>query len=82
VRRDELLATLAWVPHGGRSESLYAATGSVQGGEALTSLLIHARRTITYSAHLTLDYPGDEMVDAIRAAGFQPRRTLIWMRAA
>ena len=82
VRDDELLAALAWMPHGGRSESLYAATGPAQAsGEALTSLLIHARRTITYSSNLMLDYPGGQMTDAIRAAGFQPRRTLLWMRA-
>jgi predicted GNAT family acetyltransferase len=80
VRDDELLATLTWMPHGGRSESLYAATGPT-GGEALTSLLIHARRTITYPPYLTLDYPSDEMTDAILDAGFSPRRTLLWMRA-
>jgi ribosomal protein S18 acetylase RimI-like enzyme len=80
VRDDELLATLTWMPHGGRSESLYAATGPT-GGEALTALLIHARRTITYPPYLTLDYPSDEMTDAILDAGFSPRRTLLWMRA-
>lgn len=81
VRHDELLATLTWMPQGGRSESLFAATGSGwAGGEALTSLLIHARRSITYMPYLTLDYPADEQVDAIRAAGFTPRRTLLWMR--
>ena len=82
VRNDELLAALAWMPHGGRSESLYAATGATgTSSQALTSLLIHARRTITYPASLTLDYPADEMTDAILEAGFQPRRTLLWMRA-
>ena len=82
VRKNELLATLSWMPQGGRSESLFAATGSTGvSGEALTSLLIHARRTITYPPSLTLDYPADELTDAIRAAGFQPRRTLLWMCA-
>ena len=82
VRDDELLATLAWMPQGGRSESLYAATGPAGvGREALTSLLIHARRMITYPPYLTLEYPAAEMVDAILDAGFQPRRTLLWMRA-
>jgi ribosomal protein S18 acetylase RimI-like enzyme len=82
VRDDELLATLTWMPQGGRSESLFAATGSARASsDALTSLLIHARRTITYSPYLTLDYPADEMADAILAAGFQTRRTLLWMRA-
>jgi ribosomal protein S18 acetylase RimI-like enzyme len=82
VRNDELLATLTWMPHGGRSESLYAATGTgAAGREALTALLIHARRTITYPPYLTLDYPADEMTEAISEAGFRPRRTLLWMRA-
>jgi ribosomal protein S18 acetylase RimI-like enzyme len=82
VQDDELLATLTWMPQGDRSESLFAATGSAgTGSEALTSLLVHARRTITYPPYLTLDYPVDEMTDAINAAGFKPRRTLLWMRA-
>jgi ribosomal protein S18 acetylase RimI-like enzyme len=82
VRKEELLATLAWIPQGGRAESLFAATapGSLSG-EALTSLLIHARRSITYPPSLSFDFPADELVDAIQAAGFQPRRTLLWMRA-
>jgi ribosomal protein S18 acetylase RimI-like enzyme len=81
VHNDQLLATLTWMPQGGRSESLFAATGSAgTNSDALTSLLIHARRTITYPPYLTLDYPADEMADSIRAAGFKPRRTLLWMR--
>jgi hypothetical protein len=82
VRNDELLATLAWMPQGGRSESLFAAADSTSmSSEALTSLLIHVRRTITYPPYLTLDYPANEMRDAISAAGFTARRTLLWMRA-
>ena len=81
VRGDELLATLTWMPNGGRAESLFAASGSnTASPEALSLLLLHARRTITYPPHLTLDFPADEMVDAIRAAGYTPRRTLLWMR--
>jgi GNAT superfamily N-acetyltransferase len=81
VRNEELLATLTWMPQGGRSETLFAGTGpAAASGDALTSLLIHARRSITYPPYLTLDYPADEMTDAIRAAGFQQRRTLLWMR--
>src|SRR5690349_14327211 len=45
VRADELLAILTWMPQGGRSESLFAATGlSRDNAEALTALLLHARR--------------------------------------
>jgi ribosomal protein S18 acetylase RimI-like enzyme len=80
VRKDELLATLTWVPQGGRSESLYAATGTRSDPKALTALLIHAQRIITYSPRLTLEYPAGEMTEAISAAGFNPQRTLLWMR--
>jgi ribosomal protein S18 acetylase RimI-like enzyme len=81
VLNDELLATLTWIPQGGRSESLYATTGIGSSPEALTSLLIHARRTIMYHSQLTLEYPAGEMREALNAAGFKPRRTLLWMRA-
>ena len=81
VRNDQLLATLTWMPQSGRSESLLAATDRAgANSDALTSLLIHARRMITYPPYLTLDFPAGEMADAIRAAGFIPRRTLLWMR--
>jgi hypothetical protein len=81
VRDDQLLATLSWVPQGSRSESIYAAAGIRSESEALTALLIHAQRMIAFSQRLILEYPADEMSDAIRAAGFKPQRTLLWMRA-
>jgi ribosomal protein S18 acetylase RimI-like enzyme len=81
VRGDELLATLTWMPQDGRNESLYAAIGEPSDGEALTRLLINAQRAMTHYAALSLDFPAGQMTDAIRAAGFNPRRTLLWMRA-
>ena len=88
VRGNTLLATLAWMPHAGKSESLYAATSPVTDSgdeahieEALIQLLIHARRSLSTHTRLSLDFPAGEMTDAIIEAGFKPRRTLIWMRA-
>jgi hypothetical protein len=81
IRNDELLAALTWMPHGSRTESLYAATGLAADPEALTCLLIHARRTLTYHPQLTLEYSAGEMTQALSAAGFRARRTLLWMRA-
>ncbi len=97
VRGDDLLATLTWMPQGGRSESIYGATAGRVGSdrlpyrdqegeveapaEALTQLLIHVRRALFNHPRLALDYPAGEMTDAILAAGFKPLRTLIWMRA-
>ncbi|MEW6286463.1 MAG: GNAT family N-acetyltransferase [Chloroflexota bacterium] len=81
VRGDTLLATLSWVPQGGRAEPLIAATGERSGAEALAQLLIHARRTLTGPSRLSLEHPAGEMTEAFLAAGFTERRTLIWMRA-
>ena len=81
VRGDILLATLSWTPHGGRSETLIAATGERSGSEALTHLLIHVRRALSNQSKLSLEYPANEMTEAFLAAGFKERRTLLWMRA-
>jgi ribosomal protein S18 acetylase RimI-like enzyme len=81
VRGAKLLATLSWVPQGGRAEPLIAATGERSGAEALAQLLIHARRTLTGQSRLSLEHPAGEMTEAFLAAGFTERRTLIWMRA-
>lgn len=81
---DELLATLIWMPRGGRSESIYAATRDGEEGtsmQALTKLLLHTRRALSNHATLSLEYPAGEMTEAIATAGFKPRRTLIWMKA-
>jgi ribosomal protein S18 acetylase RimI-like enzyme len=81
VRGNTLLATLAWIPHGGRMEPLIAAADRTSGTEALATLLIHARRTLRGPSRLSLEHPAGEMTEAFLAAGFSERRTLIWMRA-
>ncbi|MFT3890806.1 MAG: GNAT family N-acetyltransferase [Anaerolineales bacterium] len=89
VHGSELLATLSWMPHGGRTDFMYAAVPPsgldarlTEGApKALTQLLIHARRTLSSRAALSLDFPAGEMTEAITAAGFRLRRTLLWMKA-
>jgi len=81
VRGETLLAVLTWMPQGGRADPLFAAAADRSEPEALTRLLLHARRVISSRPALSLDYPAGEMTEAISAAGFNPRRTLIWMRA-
>lgn len=86
VQNDKLLATLAYAPMSGRSDTLIAATPEVQSeveahAQALTHLLIHARSVLPNRSKLSLEYPGGEMTEAFLAAGFKERRTLLWMRA-
>ena len=81
VRGDQLLATLSWMPYGGKSDALFAAAGTRSEPEALTQLLIHARHALFNQLTLSLEYPAGEMTDAFLSAGFKERRTLLWMRA-
>lgn len=81
TRKDSLLATLSWIPTG-RGESLFVAAAERSDPEAVTSLLIHARRDLYhYHPSISLEFPVSEYDDAIHAAGFKPLRTLIWMQA-
>jgi hypothetical protein len=81
VRRDQMEAALAWIPLG-RGESLFAATGERSDPEALTALLLQARRDLSRQyPNIALEFPSGEFDGAIYAAGFKSLRTLIWMQA-
>ncbi len=80
LERDQLAAALSWVP-GGRGESLYLAAGATSDPEALTALLLHARRALSHQRYLSLEFPVGTFDTAILNAGFSPQRTLIWMQA-
>ena len=87
VQNNNLLATLAWTSQGSRSGNLTVATPPEKDEtrisvEALTQLLIHARRVLYTHSNLSLEYPGGEMTNAFISAGFTERRTLLWMRAS
>ena len=75
-----LSAILSWQAMAGTNDRLWASV-LVQGGErGLTALLLHARCNLPWRQNLMLDYPAGEYNAAIEAAGFQPHRTLLWMK--
>jgi len=78
--REGLLASLSWLSLFGRNELLWAAMPENGNVQALRALLLNARRVLSGRESLTLDFPGDVASEAILSAGFQARRTLIWMR--
>jgi ribosomal protein S18 acetylase RimI-like enzyme len=79
---QSLEAVLAWVPSGTDPSGLWLAAPPAPRAEAITSLLLRARKALALHPHVSLDYPGGESEQAIRAAGFDPIRTLIWMQYA
>ncbi len=80
VRDGQLLATLTWMPSSRPSDVLWAATNPDGNGAGLRSVLEAARRELIHQRRLTIEYPAGEAVEAIQSAGFQPQRTLLWMR--
>lgn len=74
-------ASLSWIPDG-RGESLFPAVSDRSDPEALTALLLQARRDLSsYYPKVALEFPSTEFDGAILAAGFRSLRTLIWMQA-
>jgi ribosomal protein S18 acetylase RimI-like enzyme len=81
VRKDYMEAALSWIPDG-RGESLFPAISDRSDPEALTALLLQARRDLSpYYPRVAMEFPSSKFDGAILAAGFKSLRTLIWMQA-
>jgi ribosomal protein S18 acetylase RimI-like enzyme len=80
LRDGQLQAVLAWTPNGSRHEPLWLALGPESAPEAATQLLVHARGELG-KRKFVLEHPAGPADESIRAAGFRPERTLIWMHA-
>lgn len=79
LQDGQLQAVLSWIPNGTRHEPLWLALGPDSAPDAATSLLVQARRELG-RRKLVLEHPAGPTDEAIRAAGFIPQRTLVWMR--
>ena len=81
VRKNYMEASLAWIPDG-RGESLFPAISDRSDPDALTALLLQARRDMSsYYPKVAMEFPSSEFDGAILTAGFKSIRTLIWMQA-
>lgn len=80
-KNGEMQSSLAWIPFG-RGESLFAAVSERSDPDALTAVLLQARRDLFHTQpSIAMEFPASEFDRAIRAAGFKSIRTLIWMQA-
>ncbi|MBV6394949.1 MAG: hypothetical protein HFACDABA_00520 [Anaerolineales bacterium] len=76
----KLQAVLSWIPNGSRREPLWLALGEDSDPEAVTRLLVQARRELG-ARKFILEHPSGRADESIRAAGFRAERTLVWMSA-
>lgn len=81
-RDGRLLAAVTWVPTVHTSSMLWVATDPNGDEQGLTRALEVARYELSHYRRLIVEHPAGEMAQAIQAAGFEPYRTLIWMRAS
>lgn len=77
-KNGRLQGVLAWTPTT-HSSSLWLACSPGADPESITSLLLNAHRNLAYRQNLSLEHPVSLQEDAIREAGFNISRTLIWM---
>ena len=81
TKNEKMEAALAWIPYG-HGEALFAAVADESDPEALTAVLLQARRDLFHShPNLVMEFPAGLFEDAITASGFKILRTLIWMEA-
>jgi len=78
---NALLGVLSCQQMYGRPDSFWAAFPEAPAPEAVTGLLAYARRMLSNSRGAAMEYPAGQADEAIRAAGFSPLRTLVWMEA-
>lgn len=76
----EPLAMATAVSSLARAPQMWVAIPEAHRQQALTDLLLHARRTLAGHEHLVVDFPGGLADEAFTNAGFTCQRTLIWMK--
>jgi ribosomal-protein-alanine N-acetyltransferase len=78
-RSERLLGVLTWQRGTAHADTLWLATHIESEEGAIRVLILHARKHISTHRLLTLNYPAELAVQALRSAGFFEKQTLIWM---
>ena len=82
VYRDgSLQGVLACLRSFTRPDTLWAAFPEHPDLDAITNLLLYARRALAQSRNAVMEYPAGIADEAISASGFTAQRTLVWMEA-
>jgi len=80
VKDDALQGVLSWQPSLRRFDPIFLAAAPDADSDAIRALLLYARWQLG-RRRLTLDYPAGKDTEALLAAGFRLRHTLVWMQA-
>jgi ribosomal protein S18 acetylase RimI-like enzyme len=80
-RHGDLQGVVSCIRSFARPDYLWAAFPDHPDLDAITNLLLYARRELGPSSNIHFEYPAGLADEAIRASGFLPQRTLLWMEA-
>lgn len=80
-RNDVLQGVVTCMRSFGQPDYLWAAFPEQPDLDAITNLLLYARRALGQTSNMVFEYPVGIADEAIRASGFLPQRTLIWMES-
>lgn len=80
LRGRDLLSILSWQSSTLSNDRLWLAAPEQADEDAISALLQHVRAQVPLERSMALNLPAGFMDAAMYAGGFQPRRTLIWMR--
>ena len=82
ARKNSLpTAVVSWQAIAGRNNQIWVAIPKDGSEDSLIGLLNHARHELAWQEKISLDFPAGLCQDSIKAAGFHPLRTLMWMKS-
>lgn len=79
-RGGELLGVLTWQSSSLEADRLWLAAPEQHQPEAIQALTGYAQGNLSSARKLALNYPAGRADAALKQAGFEARRTLIWMQ--
>ncbi len=79
-RNGRLLGVLSWQPSGAYADRLWLAAPAETEALVLQAVLPFIRREGRLRRPLGLEYPAGRAAEVLRAAGFEPEHTLVWMK--
>lgn len=77
---QDLQGVITWQKTNAFAHNLWVAFSPDREADVLPSALARALRTLSRKHPLSIDYPAGRLSQVLHSLGFEPFRTLIWMR--
>ena len=78
-RHDQLIGVATWEPSHLHADKLWVATDPRWESHTIRALLTYARKALSNTRPISVNYPAGQAEEAFQEAGFDLLNTLIWM---